>query len=254
MRLANYGRAGLLVELDSLDEALRLAVALDRRKPAGVTELIPGARTVLIRFDPAVSSPAVLATEVTEAIQRAESAEPAEHPEPAEHSEPVGHSEPTERAEPAGTPGPSGAASTELGWDGGQQRSPFEDEVVEIPVIYDGADLAEVAEITGLSMAEVIDRHRRASYRVAFTGFAPGFGYLSGGDPALVVPRRSTPRTRVQAGAVGLAGEFTGVYPRPGPGGWQIIGRTELVMWDLERVPAALLRPGVKVRFREVSS
>lgn len=238
MRLANYGRTGLLVELNSLDDALRLAVALERRRPAGVTELIPGARTVLIRFDPAVSSPAVLATEVTEAIQRAEPAEPAER---AEH------------AEPDGTPGPGGAASQEHGRKG-EQSPPFEDEVVEIPVIYDGADLAEVAEITGLSVAEVIDRHCRASYRVAFTGFAPGFGYLSGGDPVLVVPRRSTPRTRVPAGAVGLAGEFTGVYPRPGPGGWQIIGRTELLMWDLERVPAALLRPGVRVGFREVTS
>ncbi len=107
----------------------------------------------------------------------------------------------------------------------------------------------EIAQLTGLGVDEVIRRHQRAEYVVAFVGFAPGFGYLVGGDPALRVPRRSTPRTRVPAGSVALAGEFTGVYPREGPGGWQLIGRTEAVLWDLDRQPPALLAPGTRVRF-----
>ncbi|MEU9843578.1 allophanate hydrolase subunit 1 [Actinomadura sp. NPDC048032] len=119
----------------------------------------------------------------------------------------------------------------------------------EIPVVYDGADLAEVARLTGLAPDEVVAAHTGTPWRVAFTGFAPGFGYLEGGDPRLDVPRRATPRVRVPAGAVGLAGRFSGVYPVESPGGWQLIGRTEAVLWDLERDPPALLRPGTRVRF-----
>jgi len=122
-----------------------------------------------------------------------------------------------------------------------------------IEVNYDGADLDEVAELTGLSPAEVIAAHTGRPWRVGFVGFAPGFGYLTGGDPRLTVPRRATPRTRVPAGAVGLAGEFCGVYPRESPGGWQLIGRTDARMWDLDRDPPALLRPGAWVRFRELA-
>ncbi|HEU5028609.1 MAG TPA: allophanate hydrolase subunit 1 [Spirillospora sp.] len=120
---------------------------------------------------------------------------------------------------------------------------------VEVPVVYDGPDLAEVAALTGLTPDEVAAAHTGTPWRVAFTGFAPGFGYLDGGDPRLDVPRRGTPRVRVPAGAVGLAGRFSGVYPVESPGGWQLIGRTEAVLWDLDRDPPALLRPGVKVRF-----
>ncbi|MBE1537736.1 5-oxoprolinase subunit B family protein [Actinomadura algeriensis] len=120
---------------------------------------------------------------------------------------------------------------------------------VEIPVTYDGPDLPEVARLTGLTPAEVVAAHTAASWRVAFTGFAPGFGYLDGGDPRLDVPRRATPRLRVPAGAVGLAGRFSGVYPAESPGGWQIIGSTAVPMWDLDRDPPALLRPGAHVRF-----
>jgi KipI family sensor histidine kinase inhibitor len=124
--------------------------------------------------------------------------------------------------------------------------------LVEIPVRYDGEDLAEVARLSGLSVDEVVDRHSGATYTVAFTGFAPGFAYLTGGDPALAVPRRATPRTVVPAGAVAMAGEFTGVYPRESPGGWQLLGRTDVALWDLaERVPA-LLQPGMRVRFVDV--
>ncbi|CND68966.1 Kinase A inhibitor [Mycobacterium tuberculosis] len=122
---------------------------------------------------------------------------------------------------------------------------------VEVPVVYDGADLGEVAARTGLTPAGVVAAHTGTPWRVAFTGFAPGFGYLEGGDPRLDVPRRAVPRVRVPAGAVGLAGRYSGVYPVESPGGWQLIGRTEAVLWDLDRDPPALLRPGVSVRFVE---
>lgn len=123
--------------------------------------------------------------------------------------------------------------------------------LVEVPVVYDGADLSEVAETAGLSVREVVDRHLAPEYRVAFCGFAPGFAYLSGGDPDLRVGRRSSPRTAVPAGSVGLADEFTGIYPRQMPGGWQLIGRTEVTLWDLDRDAPALLPPGTRVRFTE---
>jgi KipI family sensor histidine kinase inhibitor len=123
---------------------------------------------------------------------------------------------------------------------------------VEIAVHYDGPDLAQVAELTGLSAREVVAAHTGRAWRVGFSGFARGFAYLVGGDPLLDVPRRSTPRTRVPAGSVGLAGEFSGIYPRSSPGGWQLIGHTERVLWDLEREPPALLRPGLRVQFVDV--
>ena len=121
-----------------------------------------------------------------------------------------------------------------------------------IDVVYDGADLADVAQHTGLTVAAVVDAHVATPWRVGFGGFAPGFAYLVGGDPRLAVPRRAEPRTRVPAGSVGLAGEFSGVYPRESPGGWQLIGRTDAVLWDIDRTPPALLRPGMWVRFRAV--
>jgi KipI family sensor histidine kinase inhibitor len=121
--------------------------------------------------------------------------------------------------------------------------------VVEVPVVYDGEDLAEVARLTGLSTAEVVQRHAAPEYLVAFLGFAPGFPYLVGLDPALHVPRRATPRTRVPAGSVGLAGEQTGIYPQPTPGGWQLIGRTSTALFDAEREPPALLAAGDRLRF-----
>jgi KipI family sensor histidine kinase inhibitor len=128
-----------------------------------------------------------------------------------------------------------------------------EAEAVEIAVVYDGPDLAEVARLTGLSERDVVEAHTGTPWRIAFGGFAPGFAYLTGGDPRLSVPRRDEPRTTVPAGAVGLAGEYSGVYPRPSPGGWQLIGRTDAVLWDAERDPPALLAPGGSVRFRVAS-
>jgi KipI family sensor histidine kinase inhibitor len=121
--------------------------------------------------------------------------------------------------------------------------------LIEIPVDYSGEDLAEVAALLGITPEEVIRRHTGSTYSVAFTGFAPGFAYLSGGHPSLNVPRRSTPRTRIPAGAVGLAGTFSGVYPQASPGGWQIIGVTPSAMWDLAREVPALLQPGFRVQF-----
>ncbi|MFG3104210.1 5-oxoprolinase subunit PxpB [Streptomyces sp. NPDC048182] len=126
---------------------------------------------------------------------------------------------------------------------------PREGPVVELPVRYDGPDLAEVARRWGVAEEEVGRIHAEAEYRVAFCGFAPGFGYLTGLPESRHVPRRDTPRTAVPAGAVGVAGPYTGVYPRSSPGGWQLIGRTDAVLWDHTRVPAALLSPGTRVRF-----
>lgn len=129
---------------------------------------------------------------------------------------------------------------------GSVQRSEV---LVQIPVRYDGEDLAEVAQILGISAEEVVRRHTGSEWSVAFTGFAPGFAYLSGGDAIFNVPRRATPRTKVPAGAVALAGSFSAVYPQASPGGWQIIGVTDTAMWDLSRDLPALLQPGYRVRF-----
>ncbi|MFN0281972.1 MAG: 5-oxoprolinase subunit B family protein [Kineosporiaceae bacterium] len=123
---------------------------------------------------------------------------------------------------------------------------------VRLDVVYDGEDLDAVAAHLGLTRDVVVAAHTATPWRVAFTGFAPGFGYLVGGDPRLAVPRLDTPRVRVPAGAVALAGRYCGVYPRPSPGGWRIVGRTDAVLWDVDRDPPALLRPGLRVRFRAV--
>jgi KipI family sensor histidine kinase inhibitor len=121
---------------------------------------------------------------------------------------------------------------------------------VLLDVHYDGADLAATAAELGLAPAELVRRHTAGEYVVAFCGFAPGFGYLRGLDAALHVARLAEPRTRVPAGSVGIAGEFTGVYPRESPGGWRLLGRTDAPLWDLRRTPPALLVPGTRVRFR----
>lgn len=122
-------------------------------------------------------------------------------------------------------------------------------ETVAISVVYDGEDLDEVADLTGLTTTEVVAAHVDQTWTVAFGGFAPGFGYLVGTDTRLHVPRRTSPRTCVPPGSVGLAGEFSGIYPRSSPGGWQLIGRTDAQLWNLDRDPPALLRPGTTVRF-----
>lgn len=200
MRFLPVNLDALLVELKDLDETLALFDALMAEPVAGVEEIIPAARTLLIQFRPSAIELQSLVNHI---------------------------------------------AGQDL-----TQRRVGEQRRVEIPVHYNGEDLDEVATLLGISRAEVIQRHTAEDYSVAFCGFAPGFAYLTGGA-GFQVPRRQTPRTRIPAGAVALAGEFSGVYPKASPGGWQIIGVTPLQMWDLSRAESALLRPGYKVRFTD---
>ncbi|MFC0863257.1 allophanate hydrolase subunit 1 [Sphaerimonospora cavernae] len=203
--LLRYGEGALLVELGGLAEVIALYDALTGDPPRGVTDIVPAARTVLVRFEPPASHDTVASAVRSAWAVRPGGVRPADAPE------------------------------------------------VTIPVVYDGADLAAVAAHTGLTESEVVAAHTAASWTVAFCGFAPGFGYLVGGDPRLTVPRRAESRVRVPAGSVALADEFSGVYPRESPGGWQLIGRTETVVWDTHADPPALLRPGVRVRFAVVT-
>lgn len=202
MRFLTVGTRAILVEVDGLEEVSGLHESLRENPPPGAVEFVPSARTLLVTFDPAVTTRASLSAAIV--------------------GRPVSTTEPSD------------------------QR------LVEIPVVYDGADLAEVARATGLSSREVVQRHAAGRYTVAFGGFAPGFAYLSGLDPLLLLPRRPVPRTRVAPGSVAIADRFTSVYPRQSPGGWHLLGRTETAMWDLHRNPPAFLSPGRQVRFVEV--
>ncbi len=143
-------------------------------------------------------------------------------------------------------------------WDGEQpvlelepagDEAAFAGRLVEVPVVYDGPDLEEVARLTGLDVDGVVAAHTACEHTVGFVGFSPGFGYLLGGDERLHVPRLDTPRERVPAGSVALAGPYSAVYPRESPGGWRLVGRTELVLFDAGRDRPALLEPGDRVRF-----
>ncbi len=125
--------------------------------------------------------------------------------------------------------------------------------LVELATTYDGADLDDVARRWGMTRAEAVATHCGTELTVAFVGFAPGFAYCSGLPPELAVPRLDRPRARVPAGAVGLAGVYTGIYPTASPGGWRLVGRTDARLWDTDRDEPALLTPGTKVRFVEVS-
>ncbi|MFB7983074.1 5-oxoprolinase subunit B family protein [Streptomyces vinaceus] len=125
--------------------------------------------------------------------------------------------------------------------------------LVTVPVRYDGPDLGEVARLWGVAEREVAGVVGDTVFRVAFCGFAPGFGYLTGLPERFRLPRRATPRTAVPAGSLAFAGEYAGVYPRSSPGGWQLVGTADAVLWDPEREPAALFAPGVRVRFEEAA-
>ncbi|WIX85909.1 allophanate hydrolase subunit 1 [Amycolatopsis sp. DG1A-15b] len=201
VRLLPCGRRAVLVELD---DVLGFQAALTQSPPDGVVELVPAARTLLVRFDPSVTN-----AERLGALLRQVS--------------------PVDR----------------VAADAGE---------VVIPVVYDGEDLADVAAETGLSVASLISRHTAGTYVSAFCGFAPGFAYLTGSDPALHVSRRSSPRTRIPAGSVAIAGEYSAVYPSASPGGWRLLGRTGVPVWDVERDPPNLLPPGTRVRFTAVPS
>jgi KipI family sensor histidine kinase inhibitor len=146
---------------------------------------------------------------------------------------------------------------TLLEFDGARRAGapPAAPRTVVIPVCYGGdfgPDLAHVARHAGLAADVVIARHAAGDYRVAMLGFQPGFPYLIGLDAALATPRHATPRPRVAAGSVGIGGAQTGVYPGAAPGGWQLIGRTPLAMFDAARRPPALLAPGDRVRFEAI--
>ena len=195
-RLLDYGANAVLLECADLAEVRALWPAVEQEFDR-VTEIVPGARTLLLRLRAPLT-----AAGRQRLLELPVAAEP-----------------------------------------------PNAHEVVSIEVDYSGADLAEVAERSGLEPDEVVAAHTGQVWTVAFCGFAPGFGYLVGEHDQLRVPRRDRPRTSVPAGAVGLADAFSGIYPRPGPGGWQLIGRTDATLWNLDRDPPALLRPGMRVRF-----
>jgi KipI family sensor histidine kinase inhibitor len=149
------------------------------------------------------------------------------------------------------------ALARELGRLEAAPGDPVPPRTVVIPVRYGGAsgpDLGEVAAHCGLSEAEVVARHSAPLYRVHFLGFAPGFPYLGGLDPALATPRRDTPRTAVPMGSVGIAGSQTGIYPLETPGGWRLIGRTPLTLFDPQREPPCLLRAGDLLRFEPLEA
>ena len=198
-RLLDYGERAVLVECTDLDDALGLMSALEEQPLEAVEEIVPGARTLLLRLRrPLTPSDRSALLQLEPNVRRAQDLEE-----------------------------------------------------VEIDVDYDGEDLDEVCRLTGLSRKRVVAAHTGQPWTVGFCGFAPGFAYLRGENERLRVPRRGTPRTRVPAGAVGLADHWSGIYPRRGPGGWQLIGHTEARIWDLNREPPALLRPGVAVRFSQ---
>ncbi|MGH9063860.1 MAG: 5-oxoprolinase subunit B family protein [Acidimicrobiales bacterium] len=149
---------------------------------------------------------------------------------------------------------PRGAAADLLSWPRSGGARLVLGRLVELPTVYDGADLDEVARCWGMTRREAVATHAGTAFHVAFCGFSPGFAYLAGLPHQLAVPRRPTPRPAVSAGTVALAGQHTGIYPRRSPGGWQLIGRTDVVLWDVDREPAALLPPGTRVRFVEVEA
>ena len=212
----DYGDQALLLEFDSTAEVLAWTDAVRGAELPGVLDIVPASRTVLIKL-----------------------ARP-------------GYQAPTRQR----------LAKLHVTADAlSEMTTPVDRPAdIEIGVVYDGADLDEVARLTGMTGDQVVAAHTGSLWRVGFGGFAPGFAYLVGGMGAaerLNVPRQSEPRTKVPAGSVGLAGEFSGIYPRESPGGWQLIGRVSddtAPLWDVDRDPPALLRPGMWVQFREVRS
>ncbi|MGW6129575.1 5-oxoprolinase subunit B family protein [Cellulomonas sp. NPDC055163] len=211
MRVLPYGERAFLLDVAGLDEVRVLDAALRADPPPGTEDLVPAARTVLVRFAAGTS-----AGDVEEHVRAA-----------------------WRRAVQGG---------------GSTRDAPPSEGVVHLGVHYDGPDLDEVAGLTGLTRAEVVARHTGRDHVVAFGGFMPGFAYLTGVDPALHVPRRSSPRERVPPGSVALAGEYTAVYPAATPGGWRLLGRSDAVLFDPGRAQPALLLPGTRVRFVDLDA
>jgi inhibitor of KinA len=226
MRIEPLGDSALLVRVveefhpeKSLDAVLRGVHALERAAIPGVTELAPAYTTIGVFFDPARIARDDGESSAFEALETR-----------IEHA-----------IKTASKPGRFWTAATP---------------VIEVPVCYEAEfapDLAAVAEHAGLSQDEVIQRHSSASYRVTCVGFTPGFPYLSGLPTELATTRRATPRKEIPAGAVAIGGTQTGIYPRKSPGGWNIIGRTPLRLFDVERNPPSLFRAGDHIRFRKIS-
>ncbi|MEH1014844.1 allophanate hydrolase subunit 1 [Micromonospora sp. CPCC 206060] len=214
MRIRPVGAYALLLDCADQDEVQAWHDELCRRRDTGnlpVDEIVPAARTVLLD---GVTDPAA-----------------------------------TSRAIAGWTPAPTtGTKAPVLGTQalatGTQATGPS----VDIPVTFDGADLPVVAGHWQVDVPAVVDRLRRTGFRVAFCGFTPGFGYLTGLPPHLAVPRLATPRPRVPAGSVALAGPYAGIYPGTSPGGWLLVGRTDVSLFDIHREPPALLSPGTRVR------
>jgi KipI family sensor histidine kinase inhibitor len=225
VRILPSGSSALLLELDGVQEVRDWHAALAGARLPGVVDLVPAARTLLVVVDPA-GTPAVAHQVVVPVPVLDDLARRVRELHPARGRRPD-----QQGSDWAGRP-----------------------EVLEVPVRYDGDDLAEVAALAGCDVAEVVRRHTDERWTVAFCGFAPGFGYLvADGGYRWDVPRHDVPRTSVPAGSVGLAGPYTGVYPRASPGGWQLIGRTTLELFDATREPPALLTPGRRVRFVDVT-
>jgi KipI family sensor histidine kinase inhibitor len=226
VRILPSGTNALLLELDDVREVRGWHAAVAQARLPGVVDLVPAARTLLVVLDPgpahAVAHQDVRPGPLLDDLARR-----------------------LRVLQPVPSRRPDDPANDDAGGP----------EALEVPVRYDGDDLAEVASMWRCDVAEVVRRHTAERWTVAFCGFAPGFGYLVADEGGHVwdVPRRDVPRTRVPAGSVGLAGPYTGVYPRASPGGWQLIGRTTLQLFDAMREPPALLTPGRRVRFVDVT-
>lgn len=239
VRVVPYGVDALLADLPDLAAVRALDDTLRVDPPPGAVDVVPAARTVLVRF----ATPGDAGAAVDAVVEAAEVAVAAARAGVSAASSARTGSTHTDRATGARA-GTDRAAADRTAVD--------RTAVVVLPVRYDGADLAEVARATGLPEDEVVRRHAAGTYTVAFGGFMPGFAYLTGLDPALHVPRRATPRERVPAGAVAVAGEFAAVYPAATPGGWMLLGTCDVPLFDVDRDPPALLRPGARVRFAPV--
>jgi 5-oxoprolinase (ATP-hydrolysing) subunit B len=195
VKLLPFGPGAVLAEYDSLNEVIAVADVLRESALEGIVDVVPGARTVLVRYS-----------------------------------------------------GVDRAALEQLLMPRTGHRV-HDGSTIDIPVVYDGADLAEVASLTDMTVEQLIHAHSAVTYTAAFVGFTPGFAYLAGLLPALQLPRRSTPRTVVPAGSVAMASEFTGVYPTASPGGWHLLGHTSAAMFDLSRRNPVLVSAGDRVRF-----